>query len=78
MVFDLGENFSGWPKIVVRGTRGSRVKLLPGELLDATGLVSQRSGNARPGNEVSFSYTLSGDGTETWAPRFSYYGFRYV
>ena len=77
-VLDLGENFSGWPRIVVRGLRGSRVKLLPGELLDSEGLVSQRSGNARPDNEVSFSYTLSGDGEETWAPRFSYYGFRYV
>jgi alpha-L-rhamnosidase len=77
-VFDLGQNFSGWPRIVVRGPRGRRVKLLPGELLDSQGLVSQRSANARPGDEVSFSYTLSGDGEETWAPRFSYYGFRYV
>lgn len=77
-VVDLGENFSGWPRIVVRGPAGRRVKLLPGELLDASGLVSQRSANAHPGNEVSFSYTLSGDGAETWAPRFSYYGFRYV
>ena len=77
-VFDLGENFSGWPKVVVRGPRGSRVKLLPGELLNSDGLVTQRSGNARPDNEVSFSYTLSGQGDETWAPRFSYYGFRYV
>ena len=77
-VLDLGENFSGWPRIVVRGPRGRRVKLLPGELLDSSGLVSQRSGNARPDNEVSFTYTLSGDGEETWAPRFSYYGFRYV
>jgi alpha-L-rhamnosidase len=77
-VVDLGENFSGWPRIVVRGPAGRRVKLLPGELLDASGLVSQRSANAHPDNEVSFSYTLAGDGAETWAPRFSYYGFRYV
>lgn len=77
-VYDLGENFSGWPRIVVRGPAGSRVKLLPGELLDDTGLVSQRSANARPGNEVSFSYILGGTGDETWAPRFTYYGFRYV
>jgi alpha-L-rhamnosidase len=77
-VYDLGENFSGWPKITVRGTAGSTVKLLPGELLDAAGLVTQRSANARPGNEVSFAYTLKGGGEETWHPRFSYYGFRYV
>jgi len=77
-VYDLGENFSGWPKIVVRGPAGSKVKLLPGELVDADGLVTQRSGNARPGNEVSFTYTLKGGADETWAPRFTYYGFRYV
>jgi hypothetical protein len=77
-VYDLGENFSGWPKIIVRGAAGRRVKLLPGELLDATGQVTQRSGNARPDNEVSFSYILKGGADETWAPRFTYYGFRYV
>jgi alpha-L-rhamnosidase len=77
-VYDLGENFSGWPKIVVRGPAGRKVKLLPGELLDDTGLVTQQSGNARPDNEVSFSYTLKGGADETWTPRFTYYGFRYV
>ena len=77
-VYDLGENFSGWPKIVVRGPAGRTVKLLPGELVDSEGFVTQRSGNARPGNEVSVSYTLKGGADETWTPRFTYYGFRYV
>lgn len=73
-VYDLGQNISGWPKLTVRGPVGAAVKLIPGELLDANGLVSQRSS----GGPVSFSYTLRGEGDETWAPRFSYYGFRYV
>ena len=77
-IYDLGENFAGRPVIAVRGPAGRTVKLLPGELLDAQGLVSQRSGNASPGNEVSFSYTLAGTGVERWRPRFSYYGFRYI
>jgi hypothetical protein len=77
-VYDLGENFSGWPKIVVRGPAGARVKLVPGELLDAAGMVTQRSANARPGNEVSYSYILKGSDTESWHPLFTYYGFRYV
>jgi alpha-L-rhamnosidase len=77
-VFDLGENFSGWPTISVRGPAGRRVSLLSGELLDASGLVTQRSANARPDNRVSFSYTLKGGGEEIWQPRFTYYGFRYV
>jgi alpha-L-rhamnosidase len=77
-VYDLGENFAGWPVIAVRGAAGRRVTLLPGELLDGEGLVTQRSANASPGDAVLFHYTLAGDGIERWHPRFSYYGFRYV
>jgi hypothetical protein len=74
-VYDLGQNFSGWPAIKVRGPVSATVKMVPGELLDANGLVSQRSS----GGPVSFSYTLKGlDASEDWHPRFTYYGFRYV
>ena len=77
-VYDLGQNFAGWPEIAVTGKAGTTVKLIPGELLDKDGFVSQRSS----GRPQWFSYTLrgvgSGKGAETWHPRFSYYGFRYV
>lgn len=73
-VYDLGQNFAGWPKITVRGPAGTTVKMTPGELVDDSGLVSQRSS----GGPTWFSYRLKGSGRETWAPRFSYYGFRYV
>ncbi len=73
-VYDLGRNFSGWPKIRLKGPAGATVKLITGELLDAEGLVTQRSS----GGPVWFSYTLKGQGIEEWAPRFSYTGFRYV
>jgi alpha-L-rhamnosidase len=74
LVYDLGQNFSGWPQIRVSGHSGDKVKLIPGELLDASGLVTQRNS----GGPSYFSYTLTGSGQETWHPRFSYYGFRYV
>jgi hypothetical protein len=73
-VYDLGQNFSGRPRIVVEGPAGATVKMIPGELLDGNGLASQRSS----GGPVWFSYTLKGEGKEEWHPRFSYYGFRYV
>ncbi len=73
-VYDLGKNTSGRPVLRVKGPRGATVKMTPGELLDAEGLVSQRSS----GGPVWFSYTLKGKGVEEWVPRFSYYGFRYV
>jgi alpha-L-rhamnosidase len=72
--YDLGQNFAGWLSITVLGTKGATVKLIPGELLDADGLVTQKSS----GGPQWFSYTLKGSGEEQWHPRFSYYGFRYV
>src|SRR5262249_32383039 len=77
-IYDLGENFAGWPEIEVSGQSGSSVKLVAGELLDADGFVTQRSANAFPNSQNSFMYVLKGDGHEQWHPRFSYYGFRYV
>ena len=77
-VYDLGENFAGWPEITVHGPRGSRVKLIAGELLDSHGFVTQRSAGARPDWQNSFTYILKGGGAEAWHPRFTYYGFRYV
>jgi hypothetical protein len=77
-VFDLGQNFSGWPVIKVRGHAGDLVKILPAELLDANGHVDQRSGGGNAEVATSFTYILNGDGIESWHPRFSYYGFRYV
>jgi hypothetical protein len=77
-VYDLGENMAGWPEIEVTGARGDSVKLLPGELLDANGMVTQRSMNASAKDPDLFTYTLKGGGVEAWHPRFSYTGFRYV
>ncbi|MGC4053796.1 MAG: family 78 glycoside hydrolase catalytic domain [Paludibaculum sp.] len=73
-IYDLGQNFSGWPRVTASGPAGSTIRMVPGELLDKDGLVTQRSS----GGPNSFSYTLKGQGREVWSPRFSYYGFRYV
>lgn len=74
-VYDLGQNFSGWPDITVAGQAGSRVKLIPGELLHKNGTVTQLSMGGGP---IWFTYVLNGRGIERWHPRFSYTGFRYV
>jgi hypothetical protein len=78
-VYDLGQNFAGWPVLEVRGERGTAIKMVAGELLDKDGLVTQRSANAYPDAQNSFTYLLRGGvQAESWHPRFSYYGFRYV
>jgi alpha-L-rhamnosidase len=73
-VYDLGQNFAGWPDVKVSGAKGTVLKMIPGELLNADGTVSQMSSKG----PQWFSYTLKGTGVEEWHPRFSYYGFRYV
>ena len=77
IVYDMGKNSSGWPEILVRGRAGDRVRMLPGELLNPDGTVTQASAGAGPDDPVLFDYTLAG-GEERWHPRFAYYGFRYV
>ena len=73
-VYDLGMNFAGRPRIQVRGAAGQKIRLTPGELLDAQGRPNQ----AATGSPVWFEYTLKGSGLETWTPKFSYTGFRYL
>lgn len=73
-VADLGQNFSGWVQIKVKGPKGATVTLAPSELLKDTGKANQKW----TGSPYRFNYTLKGEGEEVWAPRFSYYGFRYV
>ena len=79
LVFDLGQNFAGRMRICVSGSAGQTVRMLPGELLDSEGLVTQK--NMTMGHDdwtTEYNYTLKGEGEETWAPRFSYTGFRYI
>lgn len=73
-VFDLGQNASGIPQITVKGKKGDTVRIVPAELLKEDGTANQRA----TGSPVYFDYILKGDGVETWQPRFSYYGFRYL
>lgn len=73
-VYDFGQNCASMPKLTVKGTAGASVRLTPGELLHGNGLVSQDS----CGGPAYYTYTLKGEGTETWTPRFFYYGSRYL
>jgi alpha-L-rhamnosidase len=73
-VYDLGQNCSQMPGITVSGASGAAVRLTPGELLSTSGTVSQRSS----GGPAWYTYTLKGGAPETWTPRFTYYGSRYI
>jgi hypothetical protein len=73
-LYDFGPNASGIVRLAVRGAGGRAVTLTPAELLTAEGRPNQKAS----GEPYRWTYTLRGDGEETWTPRFTYYGFRYV
>lgn len=73
-LYDFGQNCSGIIELKVKGKKGSVILLTPGELITPGKEINQRAS----GGPYYFSYTLKGDGVETWRPRFTYYGFRYL
>jgi alpha-L-rhamnosidase len=74
-VFDLGQNFSGWIRLKVKGNAGDRLVLHFGEMLEADGTVY--TANLRSARATD-TYILKGGGEEIWEPRFTFHGFRYV
>lgn len=73
-IADMGQNLAGFPEITISGKRGQKVTMLASECLNKYGACDQR----QTGRQHYYEYTLSGEGKETWHPRFSYYGFRYI
>lgn len=78
VVFDLGQNAAHVLQIRVSGPAGSRVRLLPAELINEDGSVNQGSMGAGHRGAVWCEFTKGTDGTETWAPKFFYVGCRYA
>lgn len=72
--YDLGQNFSGVPSIVVSGNKFDTLKIYCGELVNADGTVNQKA----TGSPSYFTYVLKGDKSESWHPQFTYTGFRYM
>jgi len=73
-VYDLGQNFSGIPVIKITGKYGDTIRMYCAELLNPDGTANQKA----TGSPSYFTYILNGKGEESWQPRFSYTGFRYI
>ncbi|TYL45314.1 Bacterial alpha-L-rhamnosidase [Nocardioides sp. BGMRC 2183] len=73
-VFDFGVNFAGWQELTTSGAAGTEITMRPGERLTAEGTVDQRSS----GPNAYDTFTLAGDGEETYTPRFRYHGMQYL
>ena len=74
-IFDLGQNLVGWCRLKVAGPAGTRVTLRHAETLRPDGTLYVDNLRSARATDV---YTLKGQGTEVWEPRFVYHGFRYV
>ncbi len=92
-IVDMGQCFAGVARIKVKGKPGQRVSLRYGEdvfkdgrlnyLTTVAGQIKEQwhlSGG--PGSPKTAwqqdEYILKGNGIETWSPRFTFHGFRYV
>ncbi|HEY8966026.1 MAG TPA: family 78 glycoside hydrolase catalytic domain [Candidatus Methylacidiphilales bacterium] len=74
-IYDLGQNFSGRARITVRAARGRTVTLRFAEILQPDGRLYTE--NLR-GARATDRYTCRSAERETWEPRFTFHGFRYV
>ena len=73
-LYDFGQNVSGIFEISVSGKKGQVIRLLPGELINNDKTINQNA----TGKWHYYTYTLNGERVETWQPKFTYYGFRYM
>jgi len=74
-VFDLGQNMTGVVRLRVRGAAGATVRIRYAEMLNPDGTLY--TANLRTARATDY-YTCKGAGEETWTPRFTFHGFRYV
>ncbi|MBA7523733.1 Alpha-L-rhamnosidase [subsurface metagenome] len=83
-LYDMGQNFPGWWRIHVKGASGLTLRVRGAETLNDSIFPKP----LQPGDHLSTKheyhsrvwtdYTLKGNGTEVYEPRFFYTGFRYV
>lgn len=75
-VYDLGQNIAGWERLSVQGPAGTTVRLRTAEELAQNGMLDTTTNRNAQSTD---RYTLAGTGgVETYQPRFTYHGFRYV
>ena len=84
-IYDFGENCAGVCKLTVEGTAGQEISLEHGECVTKDGQFYQDTVNIlswiefMPRGYVQHdSYICKGGGEESFVPRFTYHGFRYV
>jgi len=80
IVYDIGQNMTGWARIAVEGESGAEVTIRYGECLNSDNSVDQEHIGMyiKEGDVQTDRYILKGEGLEIWEPRFTYHGFQYI
>ncbi len=74
-IFDFGQCVAGIPRVSLKGIPGSAVKLRYSEMLNPDGTLYTE--NYRSALSTDY-YVPKGRGIETYRPKFTYHGFRYL
>jgi len=74
-VLDFGQNHAGVTQIRVQEQAGSTITLHHAESIYPDGRVDRRNLQSARATDT---YICRGGGVETWMPRFTYHGYRYV
>lgn len=72
---DMGQNFAGWGRLTIEGEAGDEIHMKFAEIINPDFSVNQA--NLRIARATD-TYILKGQGIETYEPRFTYHGFRYI
>jgi alpha-L-rhamnosidase len=83
-IYDLGQNMVGWARMRLRGQAGDAIRFRHGEALNPDGTLYRDNlrladpDAPQQGAQQEDRYVCRGGGEETFEPRFTYHGFRYV
>jgi len=74
-VYDFGQNMVGVLRLKVSAPAGTKITLRHAEMLNPDGTLYTKNLRGAPSID---QYICKGGGVETWQPRFTFHGFRYV
>ena len=89
LVVDFGQNAAAVPSVRFRAARGTVISFLPGEMLNDGNGAESRGCDGPEGSlyhanyrdcgiGMKAVYTFAGDGAETYLPRHTFFGYRYL
>ncbi len=78
-IVDMGINFAGWVALTLEADRGTVIDLTYSEILTPEKKLDWDTMGRRAVGAYQWDrYIASGEGRETYEPRFTYHGFQYI